>query len=96
MRTDEALVVLRRFKEERGEEYHLTGLGLFGSVARGTATEDSDVDVVFTTDAPNLFRMSRMRQELERCFGCGVDVIGLHDHMNPTLKRRIQGEARYV
>jgi hypothetical protein len=31
-------------------------IGYFGSYARGEATAESDVDIVFDTDAPNLLR----------------------------------------
>ena len=55
---------LREFKEQRGAEYHLLALGYFGSYARNEATAESDVDIVFETDAPNLFRTSSMRLDL--------------------------------
>lgn len=96
MNRENALAVLRQFKREHGDEYKLTALGLFGSVARDAATDKSDVDIVFKTDAPNLFRTSRMRQELERLMGRRVDVIRFRERMNPHLKARIEAEARYV
>ena len=55
---------LREFKEQHGAEYHLLALGYFGSYARNEATPDSDVDIVFDTDAPNLFRTSSLLQDL--------------------------------
>lgn len=96
MNKDEALAALRRFKERRSEEYSLTGIGLFGSVARDEAMESSDVDIVYKTDKPNLFRSSRMRQELAELLGCDVDVVRYRDRMNPSLKARIEREALYV
>ncbi|WP_218149045.1 nucleotidyltransferase family protein [Ectothiorhodospira mobilis] len=95
-RRDEVLAILQQFKDRRGERYGITRIGLFGSVARGDSGPDSDIDVVYETDAPNLFRASHMRQELEEWMGCHVDVIRLRARMNPRLKARIQNEARYV
>lgn len=95
--TCEALLEkLRAFKTQRGNEYRLQSIGVFGSFARGEATDESDVDVVFETDAPNLFRTSRMRQDLEEFLGRHVDVVRLRECMNPRLRRRITREARYV
>lgn len=96
MRRDDALAALRRFKEQHGKEYGIVALGIFGSVARDTAGESSDVDIVFKSDTPNLFRASRMRQELAKLLGCEVDVIRVRDRMNPNLKARIEREAKYV
>ena len=47
--------MLKAFKEQHAEEYHLRALGYLGSYARGEAHGDSDVDIVFDADAPNLF-----------------------------------------
>ena len=66
------------------------------STLSGQAQEDSDVDVVFETSEPNLFRTSRMKQELEELLARRVDVVRLRDRMNPRLKQRILREARYV
>ena len=88
--------LLREFKEQHGEEYRLSALGYFGSYARNEATEDSDVDVVFETDAPNLLRTSCMRIELEELLGKHVDVVRLRESMDSRMKVRIVREARYV
>jgi predicted nucleotidyltransferase len=90
------LAKLRKFKERQGEEYGLRSIGIFGSFARGEAREDSDVDIVFETSAPNLFRTSRMRQDLEEFLGRPVDVLQLRGLTNPRLKARVEKEARYV
>ena len=87
---------MRRHKAEFAERYGITALGVFGSVARDESGKKSDVDIVFKTDAPNLFRTVRMKQELEALLACPVDVVRLRERMNPGLKKRILQEARYV
>jgi hypothetical protein len=87
---------LREFKEQRGAEYHLQALGYFGSYARGEATAESDVDIVFETDVPDLLRTSCMLQDLREWLGREVDVVRLRGTMNPRLKARIEKEAVYV
>ena len=90
------LAKLRDFKERHGEEFGLRTIGVFGSFARGEAKEDSDIDVVFDTSTPNLFRTSRMRQDLEELLGRHVDVLQLRGLTNPRLKARVEKEAVYV
>jgi len=87
---------LRRFKEARGEDFRVSRLGVFGSVARDEAGAESDVDIVFETDDPNLFRTAHLRQELEEWLGCPVDIVRLRRTMNAALRERILREARYV
>jgi uncharacterized protein len=94
--TEEILVRLKVFKDQHQDEYSLISLGVFGSFACGRANEDSDVDIVFETSRPNLFRTSRLRQDLENILNRSVDVVRLRERMNPRLKQHILREARYV
>jgi predicted nucleotidyltransferase len=94
--TEDVLDRLRAFKECHQTEYALIALGVFGSFARGQAYASSDVDVVFETSEPNLFRTSRMRQELEDLIMRRVDIVRLRERMNPRLRQRILQEVRYV
>jgi uncharacterized protein len=89
-------VLLVQFKERRGAEYRLRALGYFGSYARNTATPESDVDIVFDTDAPNLFLTAMLKQDLEELLGRPVDVLQARGLTNPRLKARIESEAVYV
>ncbi|MGO9569973.1 MAG: nucleotidyltransferase family protein [Desulfomonilaceae bacterium] len=93
---DRLRTLLAMFKERRGKEYSLRALGYFGSYARNDATPASDVDIVFDTDAPNLFMTAMMKQDLEELLGCPVDVLQLRGLTNRRLKERIEKEAVYV
>ncbi len=88
--------LLRAFKEQHAEAYHLRALGFFGSYARNEATPDSDIDVVFVTDRPDLFSTATLKQDLEAFLKHPVDVVRLRDTMNPRLKARIEREATFV
>ena len=86
---------LKTFKKQHAKEYGLQALGYFGSYSRHTATRNSDVNIIFDTDTPNLLLTSMMKQDLEDLLGKSVDVLRLHDAMPPKLKARIE-EAVYV
>jgi hypothetical protein len=93
---EEVLALLKTFMERQHAEYRLISIGVFGSYARGEARGDSDVDIVFETNEPNLFRTVRMKQDLEELFGRSVDVLQLRGLTNLRLKARIEREAVYV
>ncbi len=95
MRRDAALKVLREHKQELKERYGVTRLGIFGSVARDEAADESDVDVVVEM-VPDLFRRVSLKDELEAILGAKVDLVRYWRRMNHYLKRRIDKEACYV
>ncbi len=71
-------------------------VSLFGSVARDTADELSDVDVIVDTAdgrAPGLFALSRITAQLEEILGREIDVISRRG-LNHTkrLKQRVAAD----
>jgi predicted nucleotidyltransferase len=96
MNSDDILAVLREFKRNHADQYGILEIGVFGSVARDEARQDSDVDIVFKTNEPNLFRTASMKAELENLLARRVDVVRLRERMNPRLRQRILREARFV
>lgn len=93
---DRLRVLLGVFKQRHGEEYRLQALGYFGSFASNRFTPTSDVDIVFDTDAPNLFMTAMMKQDLETLLGRPVDLLQVRGLTNRRLKERIEKEAVYV
>ena len=63
MRREAALKLLREHKQELKERYGITRLGIFGSVARDEAADESDVDMVVEM-APDLFGRVSIKEEL--------------------------------
>ncbi len=92
----QVLDILKQYKSEHANDYGITQLGVFGSVARDDANENSDVDVVIQLKKPNLFALSNIRQELEERLKKHVDIIRVRDRMNQFLKEQIFKEAVYV
>lgn len=90
MHADEVLAILRAHLPE------LKGLGvrslaLFGSVARGEAKPDSDVDLLVEFDPPLGFdRYMDAKFRLEALLHRPVDLItpaGLKAELRPTIER---------
>jgi len=96
MEKNEILEILRRYKSQHAEQYGILNLGLFGSVARETARDDSDVDVVVFLEKPDLFSLAGIKADLEEKIHRHVDIVAYRKNMNRFLKTRIDKEAVYV
>ena len=92
----EILHLLSLYKPTAERKYGLTRIGIFGSVARGEQTEDSDVDVCYEGKVPSLITLDLIQTDLEQMLGSRVDLVRVRDGMNNLLKERIQKEGIYV
>lgn len=90
------LKTLRNYKKDVAEQYNILTIGIFGSVARDEAGEDSDVDVVVRISEPDLFMLVGIKKDLEERLRRQVDLVTYRDTMNPFLKKRIDSEAVYA
>ena len=52
--TNEYLTLLRQYMDSHAGKYGIVRMGIFGSVARGEQTKNSDVGICFEAPAPNL------------------------------------------
>ncbi|MBR7011983.1 MAG: nucleotidyltransferase family protein [Muribaculaceae bacterium] len=92
----ECISKLADFKQEKGEQFGITRLGVFGSVARQEDTEDSDIDIVVEVSKPTLSLMYQLRQALTTLLGRTVDLVRMRDSLRPVFKSTIQKEAIFV
>jgi len=88
--------ILQRFKQEHGNEYGITRIGIFGSVARNEHTEESDVDVLVEAPVMSLLSRIGVKYQLEEMMGVPVDVVRKTEYMRPRFKARIEKEVIYV
>ena len=86
---------LRAWKDDNAEKYGIVEMGVFGSLARGEATPESDVDVVITMKEPDLFAMIGIQMELEQCLNKPVDVVS-SGTKNAYLRKRIERDRVVV
>jgi hypothetical protein len=76
MYTLEAIIEkLRAYKPELQRKYPVSRLGIFGSYARGDATESSDIDVAVELNGPMGLNFVAMANEIEDLFSVKVDVV---------------------
>jgi uncharacterized protein len=80
-------------------EFKVKRLDLFGSLARGEATAESDIDLLVEFEAPDLHPSKRyfgLLHHLEDTLGCGVDLLTVSGLRNPYLRRRVLKERMNV
>lgn len=91
MNKQKAIELLTRSKPELEERFGVTRLALFGSTARGTASVDSDVDILVAFDGPATSRRYfGVQFYLEDLLGCGVDLVtekALRPELRPYIER---------
>jgi hypothetical protein len=74
----------------------VSSLAVFGSVALGDFSPESDLDVLVEFDRPvGLFDFMRLKFYLEQATGCRVDLVTT-EALRPAFRERILGEAVYV
>lgn len=94
--TSQIIDFLRSQKDFFASEFKVKKIGIFGSYARGTSHDYSDIDIVVELEKPDLYYLIGVKQAVEEAMGGKVDVVRLRDKMNTALKQRIERDAIYV
>jgi uncharacterized protein len=91
MQRQEVLRVLGEHSQELAKRFGVKSLRLFGSVARGEGSSDSDIDLLVDFDqSPSLFEFLELRSHLEDLLGRKVDLVtenGLKQRVRPYVER---------
>lgn len=96
MNRDTALALLRQIKPVLMSRYGVTELSLFGSTARDSAGEASDVDVLVSFDGPATSdRYFGVQFALEDLLGRPVDLV-TQKALRPELRPCVEKEALSV
>ena len=93
MDRDQAIAALRTL-EPKLKGAGVLGVSVFGSVARGDAGPESDLDVAVRLDAgfsqggmDYFWRLDQLRQQFSELLGCNVDVVA-----EPVRNERVKAE----
>ena len=99
MQTVDQEQVIKRILPHRARltELGVTSLSLFGSVARGDATETSDIDLLVSFDGRATFdRYMDLKLFLEDLLGRRVDLVtekALREEVRAQVERELLGVA---
>lgn len=91
MRREQVIKMLDAHKATLSERFGITDLVLFGSTARDTAGEGSDVDILVSFDGPATSkRYFGVQFYLEDLLGCPVDLVtdkALRSELRPYVEK---------
>ena len=74
----------------------VASLAIFGSVARGEATSESDIDILVTFQDPVTFdRYMDLKIYLEDLLKSSVDLV-ISDVLHPRIKPYVEQDTIYV
>ncbi len=96
--TEKLLEELRKQKPLLKERYYVNEIGVFGSFARGEATDESDIDLLVTIDAPleiYIKNKQLLKDYLKKLFKRDVDLAN-PSSLKPHYRDRILAQAVYA
>lgn len=74
------------------KEFGVTGMAVFGSVARGDNRPGSDLDILVDMP-PRIFVISALKEYLENLLHVSVDLIRRHSHLSARFLSQISRDA---
>ncbi|MEN3001914.1 MAG: nucleotidyltransferase family protein [Armatimonadota bacterium] len=93
MTLEEVRKRIRACEQELYRLYKARVIGIFGSYARGTPREDSDVDILVEFESgASLFDLGGAQAMLSEVLDMPVDVVPRED-LRPELRARIEREV---
>ena len=92
--------ILKLLRSERiflRNEFGVVNIGLFGSYAKGTQEDDSDIDIVVEIEQSkkNIHSFLRLKRFLEKEFSKKVD-LGFEYTLKPIIKDKIKRDIIYA
>jgi len=94
----EQIIEILRMNRMLLRRFHVSSLSIFGSVARGDARQNSDVDILVEFEpgaAIGFFAFARLQKSLSELVGRPVDLV-TPDALHKALKHNILKEAVHV
>ncbi len=96
MNRQDVIDTIQVHSKELRENYGVSSLSLFGSVARNEAKSTSDIDLLVEFYRPvGLFGLFALQDRLEEIFKCNVD-LGTMKSLKPRIRSKITTEIIHV
>ena len=86
---------LSQEKEYIQSKYEVDKIGLFGSYAKGTQTENSDIDIYVEFKNKTFKNISGLWVFLEELYNKKIDLMHKHKRSNGAIFDKIQKEVIY-
>ncbi len=84
--------ILQSNKSRIQNDFGVSSLAIFGSVARGDNRPDSDIDIIVDMP-PKLLLVTALKEYLEALLSSSVDLIRRHSHLSEKFLNQIYHDA---
>jgi len=95
MKQNKVLKIISSHRKDL-EAFNVKSIAIFGSMARGEAVADSDIDILVEFRGKATFKQYiRLKFFLQDLLGCSVDLV-TPKALKPRLRPYVEKEAVYV
>ena len=91
----EILEKLKNLKPYLFQEFGVSEIGIFGSVARNESTESSDIDILVNLEKPLGWKFFSLQLYLEQIFHRKIDLV-TKEGIKEQLKKDILTHVNYI
>lgn len=93
--TENVFQKIASMRQELSNRFTVRRIGIFGSVARGEATAESDLDILVEFDVPTFDHYMDLKFMLEDNLKRPIDLV-MADTLKPRIKSSIEDEVVYA
>ncbi len=93
--TNEIISKLKELKPELYNDYSVKEIGIFGSFADDTFTEESDIDILVELEKPIGWKFFSLELYLEKIFNRKIDLV-TKNALKEQIKDSILSQVKYV
>jgi predicted nucleotidyltransferase len=85
---------LQAHRDYLAKRYNISSIGVFGSYIRNEQAPDSDLDILVSfSQAPGLFKLVDLQDELSELLGVSVDLV-VQSELKPQIGQHILAEVQ--
>ncbi len=96
MEKNDLFKILKNYLESSKYKDNIKNMGIFGYIARGDQSFESDIDIFVDLSPLKAFDLIGIKQDIEKLTGQHVDIVTIRENMNPFPKTRIEREGIVV
>jgi len=93
---DKLVELLSKEKQLLAERFGVEELAVFGSIARGNATSDSDIDILVSFNINTLHNYIALNEYLQGILKRKIDLVTKHKFLSARFLNAIKKDIIYV
>lgn len=95
MELKDILLTLKQHKSTLSDKFSVKEIGVFGSYAKGTSTDESDIDFYVVFQDKTVDNITGLWIYLENLYGKKIDLLHYHKRLRESLKKEIEKDIVY-